>query len=92
MTIKVSPDMFDDLIGGTPSATTSNNPAVSSDMFDDLIERDNTKTEEEKEVKSGEWLETDNFSTAMAFMQGVTYGWYDEYRVGITALAESVWR
>ena len=51
---------------------------------------DPTVTEEQGEVKSGEWLETDNFSTAMAFMQGVTLGWYDEYRVGITALAESV--
>ena len=50
---------------------------------------DPTITEEQEEVKSGEWLETDNFSTAMAFMQGVTLGWYDEYRVGITALAES---
>ena len=50
---------------------------------------DPTVTEEQGEVKSGEWLETDNFSTAMAFMQGVTLGWYDEYRVGITALADS---
>ena len=50
---------------------------------------DPTVTEEQGEVKSGEWLETDNFSTAMAFMQGVSLGWYDEYRVGITALADS---
>lgn len=50
---------------------------------------DEGKTQEEKEVETGEWLEQDNFNTAMAFMQGVTLGWYDEYRVGITALAES---
>ena len=51
--------------------------------------KDADKTEQEVQIESGEWLETDNFSTAMAFMQGVSLGWYDEYRVGITALAES---
>jgi len=50
---------------------------------------DPTVTEEQGEVESGEWLETDNFSTAMAALQGYTLGWYDEYRVGITALADS---
>ena len=63
-------------------------PALTNNRFVKYIE-DTEKTEEQAQVESGEWLETDNFSTAMAFMQGVSLGWYDEYRVGITALAES---
>ena len=80
---QISPTMFD-----APVVPTSDNPAVSADMFDDIMGNIN-KTEEESEIETGEWLEQDNFNTAMAFMQGVTLGWYDEYRVGITALAES---
>lgn len=63
-------------------------PTLANNRFVKYVE-DTDKTEEQAEVESGEWLETDNFSTAMAFMQGVSLGWYDEYRVGITALAES---
>ena len=63
-------------------------PTLANNRFVKYIE-DTDKTEEQAQVESGEWLETDNFSTAMAFMQGVSLGWYDEYRVGITALAES---
>ena len=75
--------MFD-----TPATPASNNPNVSLNMFDDIVGNID-KTEEQAEVETGEWLEQDNFNTAMAFMQGVSLGWYDEYRVGITALAES---
>lgn len=75
--------MFD-----TPTPPASNNPNVSLSMFDDIVGNID-KTEEQAEVETGEWLEQDNFNTAMAFMQGVSLGWYDEYRVGITALAES---
>lgn len=75
--------MFD-----TPATPASTNPNVSLNMFDDIVGNID-KTEEQAEVETGEWLEQDNFNTAMAFMQGVTLGWYDEYRVGITALAES---
>ena len=63
-------------------------PTLANNRFVKYVE-DTDKTEEQAQVESGEWLETDNFSTAMAFMQGVSLGWYDEYRVGITALAES---
>lgn len=80
---QISPTMFD-----TPVTPASNNPNVSLNMFDDIVGNID-KTEEQAEVETGEWLEQDNFNTAMAFMQGVTLGWYDEYRVGITALAES---
>ena len=80
---QISPTMFD-----APSAPTSNNPNVSLDMFDDIVGNID-KTEEQAEIETGEWLKQDNFNTAMAFMQGVSLGWYDEYRVGITALAES---
>jgi len=80
---QISPTMFD-----TPTPPASNNPNVSLSMFDDIVGNID-KTEEQAEVETGEWLEQDNFNTAMAFMQGVSLGWYDEYRVGITALAES---
>ncbi len=80
---QISPTMFD-----TPATPASTNPNVSLNMFDDIVGNID-KTEEQAEVETGEWLEQDNFNTAMAFMQGVTLGWYDEYRVGITALAES---
>ncbi len=80
---QISPTMFD-----TPATPASTNPNVSSNMFDDIVGNID-KTEEQAEVETGEWLEQDNFNTAMEFMQGVTLGWYDEYRVGITALAES---
>ena len=80
---QISPTMFD-----APAAPTSDNPAVSADMFDDIVGNID-KTEEQAEIETGEWLEQDNFNTAMAFMQGVSLGWYDEYRVGVTALAES---
>lgn len=80
---QISPTMFDE------SAAASTNPNVSLNMFDDIIANID-KTEEQAEVETGEWLEQDNFNTAMAFMQGVSLGWYDEYRIGITALAESV--
>lgn len=80
---QISPTMFDE-----SAAPTSTNPNVSLNMFDDIVGNID-KTEEQAEVETGEWLEQDNFNTAMAFMQGVTLGWYDEYRVGITALAES---
>ena len=80
---QISPTMFD-----TPATPASNNPNVSLNMFDDIVGNID-KTEEQAEVETGEWLEQDNFNTAMAFMQGVSLGWYDEYRVGITALAES---
>jgi len=80
---QISPTMFD-----TPAAPASTSPNVSLNMFDDIVGNID-KTEEQAEVETGEWLEQDNFNTAMAFMQGVTLGWYDEYRVGITALAES---
>ena len=80
---QISPTMFD-----APVTPASNNPAVSMNMFDDIIGNVD-KIEEEVEIETGEWLEQDNFNTAMAFMQGVSLGWYDEYRVGITALAES---
>jgi hypothetical protein len=80
---QISPTMFD-----APVVPTSDNPSVSVDMFDDIVGNID-KTEEQAEVETGEWLEQDNFNTAMAFMQGVSLGWYDEYRVGITSLAES---
>ena len=80
---QISPTMFD-----TPATPASNNPNVSLNMFDDIVGNID-KTEEQAEVETGEWLEQDNFNTAMAFMQGVSLGWYDEYRVGITALVES---
>lgn len=56
-------------------------------FLESVVNRD--KTEEQGEIESGEWLEGDNYNTAMAFMQGVSLGWYDEYKVGVTALAES---
>jgi predicted peroxiredoxin len=76
------------LLFDAPVVPTSDNPSVSVDMFDDIVGNID-KTEEQAEVETGEWLEQDNFNTAMAFMQGVSLGWYDEYRVGITSLAES---
>lgn len=79
---QISPTMFDSSPVLTPT-----NPNISLNMFDDIVANID-KTEEEAEIETGEWLAQDNFNTAMSFMQGVTLGWYDEYRIGITSLAE----